>query len=359
MDLSLFDFTLPEARIALHPVTPRDAARMLHVTGQGTCIDRTVRQLPDLLRPHDVLVINNTQVMPAQLHGTRGQAKIDITLHQPCEIEEDAWPSSFNPEQSHAWRAFVRPARKLRVGDLVHCAGDLELLVLATHGQGEITLGVPKTKEAFLEWMDQYGQMPLPPYIARKRGVQAKDHTQYQTMFATRPGAVAAPTAGLHFTPELLHQITEIGVTLCQVTLHVGAGTFLPVKTQDVTKHRMHSEWCELPEEVARTLHQAKAKGGRVIAVGTTALRTLEAASKQGTLQAFQGNTDIFITPGYRFQTVDVLLTNFHLPRSTLFMLVSAFCGREEMLRAYQHAIEAQYRFYSYGDACFLERATP
>ena len=311
-----------------------------------------------LLRPGDLLVLNDTRVIPARLVGRRGAARVEVTLHQPVRARcREFSPGSPRPEHSR-WRAFARPARRCRVGDLLSFGGDLEAEVLAKGEGGEITLGFGCAPEILLERLEASGQMPLPPYIKRPPQGDAQDRADYQTMFALRPGAVAAPTAALHFTPRLMAALAERGVEHAFVTLHVGAGTFLPVKALDTGAHRMHAEWYAVPAATAARINAARAAGGRIVAVGTTVLRTLESvAAPDGRVPPATGETRLFITPGYRFQAVDLLLTNFHLPRSTLFMLVAAFAGLPRMQAAYAHAIAHGYRFYSYGDACLLARA--
>ncbi len=355
MRVDLFDFDLPEERIALRPAEPREAARLLVVAPQGFS-DAHVGDLPHYLRAGDVLVVNDAKVIPAQLNGWRARgdavARIEATLHK----REDA---------SH-WRAFVRPAKKLKLGETVVFGGPAEgaacqmgaLSATAVEkNDGEILLAFnlsgPVLDDAILE----HGHMPLPPYIAARRPEDERDARDYQTVFAEKSGAVAAPTAGLHFTEKLLAQARAAGATVEKVTLLVGAGTFLPVKADDTADHLMHSEWGEIDAATAERLNAARAAGGRIFAVGTTSLRILESATDQaGRIRPFAGDTAIFITPGYQFRAVDALMTNFHLPRSTLFMLVCAFAGLETMQAAYKHAIEAAYRFYSYGDACLLLR---
>ncbi|MFZ5608967.1 MAG: tRNA preQ1(34) S-adenosylmethionine ribosyltransferase-isomerase QueA [Pseudomonadota bacterium] len=341
MRVEEFDFHLPEARIALAPVRPRDAARLLLVRPGEALEDQRVAALPGLLRPGDALVFNDSRVIPARLFGRRGAAKVEITLHKHVE--------------GKTWRAFARNAKRLKVGDDVRFADDFSAVVTAKGAGGEVTLRLEA--EEVMASLARHGVMPLPPYIASRRPVAPQDSRDYQTVYARRDGAVAAPTAGLHFTGRLLAALDEAGIERAMATLHVGAGTFLPVKAEDTADHQMHSEWGELSAPIASRLNAVRAAGGRIIAVGTTALRLLESAAREdGTLRSFAGETDIFITPGYRFRAVDGLFTNFHLPRSTLFMLVSAFCGLEVMRAAYAHAIAAGYRFYSYGDACLLLR---
>jgi S-adenosylmethionine:tRNA ribosyltransferase-isomerase len=329
-----FDFHLPEERIALRPATPRDSARLLHVNGSALS-DHIVRDLPSLLRAGDVLVFNDTRVIPAQLFGRKGDAAIDVTLHMRLG--------------THEWLAFVRNARKLKAGDRITFGPGLDGVVVEKREGGEVhwRFESPDPLEVALE---RAGQMPLPPYIARKRGIDAQDKADYQTIYAKEDGAVAAPTAGLHFTPELLAALDAAGIQRETVTLHVGAGTFLPVKAERTEDHRMHAEWGRVADDVSARLKAARAEGRRIIAVGTTSLRLLEASA----LEPFTGTTDIFITPGYKFRGIDGLMTNFHLPKSTLFMLVSALMGLETMRAAYAHAIEQGYRFYSYGDSSLL-----
>jgi S-adenosylmethionine:tRNA ribosyltransferase-isomerase len=340
MRVDLFDFDLPPERIALRPARPRDAARMLVVGGEGDFADRTVRDLPALLRSGDVLVFNDTRVIPAQLEGRRGEAKIGATLHKRIDLRR--------------WQAFVRNAKRLRTGNTIDFAHGVQALAEARGEDGSWTLTF-LGEEPVEVLLERAGQMPLPPYIAGKRATDAQDRSDYQTMFAAQDGAVAAPTAALHFTPELMAALAAAGIGHETLTLHVGAGTFLPVKAEDTADHAMHAEWGTIAPDVAARLNAVRAAGGRVIAVGTTSLRLLEsAAGPDGALQPFAGDTAIFITPGYRFKAIDGLITNFHLPKSTLFMLVSALIGRERMLSAYGHAIAEDYRFYSYGDASLL-----
>ena len=339
MRVDAFDFDLPEDRIALRPARPRDAARLLQVTHEGLS-DHGVRDLPSLLRAGDVLVFNDTRVIPAQLEGRRGEARVGVTLHKRHDLR--------------AWWAFVRNAKRLRVGDLVEFAAGVTAIVEDKGEDGSVLLrfGGDEPVELLL---DRAGTMPLPPYIASKRAIDANDATDYQTLFAREDGAVAAPTASLHFTDALVSAIDTGGIGRETLTLHVGAGTFLPVKVDDTTDHRMHAEWGRIDASTAARLNAVRAAGGRLIAVGTTALRLLEsAADEHGQNQPFAGDTAIFITPGYRFRAVDGLLTNFHLPKSTLFMLVSAMMGLDTMRAAYAHAIAEKYRFYSYGDTSLL-----
>jgi len=337
-----FDFDLPGECIAERPVSPRDAARLLAV--DGFLRDLHMRDLPGLLEPGDVLVFNDTRVLPARLRGRRGEARIEATLHKQEAVNE--------------WLAFARPAKRLRQGDIVAFAGDFSAEVVAKGEGGEVRLRFNVGGADLIAALQRHGEMPLPPYIKREAGADERDKADYQTMFAEIEGAVAAPTAGLHFTPELMQALRDRGVVPVPLTLHVGAGTFLPVKVEDIAEHRMHAEYGEISAETAQTINEARAAGGRVVAVGTTVLRLLEsAADEDGTLQPFAGDTDIFITPGHSFRIVDLLVTNFHLPKSTLFMLVCAFAGMDRMKAAYKHAIETGYRFYSYGDGSLLKRA--
>ena len=391
MRADLFDFDLPPDRIALRPVSPRDSARLLVVRpgplGSAAVLeDRVVRDLPDLLWPGDQLVVNDTKVIPAQLSGRRvggaSEPRVKATLIKRLD--------------GSRWRALVRPARKLKPGDMVRFGeegqgessvcflGQLDATVEAKGEAGEVTLAFAFHGPVLEEAIAARGEVPLPPYIASRRMPDARDRADYQTMFAQEEGAVAAPTAGLHFTERLMGALTARGIAFHTVTLHVGAGTFLPVKVDDIARHRMHAEWGQVSEEVAKALNAARlgplasrppfsalrtaregrdgaggtpAVPGRIVAVGSTSLRLLEsAACDDGVIAPFAGDTSLFITPGYRFRAVDVLLTNFHLPRSTLFMLVAAFSGLDTMKRAYAHAVEKGYRFYSYGDACLLFR---
>ena len=340
MRVDLFDFELPPERIALRPARPRDSARLLLVPGEGAPTDLTVRDLPDLLRAGDVLVFNDTRVIPAQLEGRRGDAKIGATLHKRIDLRR--------------WHAFIRNGKRLHQGDTIEFAAGVQAKAEARADDGSWILAFLGDEPVEL-LLERSGQMPLPPYIAGKRATDAQDRADYQTMFAAKDGAVAAPTAALHFTPALLAALAAAGVGHEMLTLHVGAGTFLPVKVEDTADHQMHAEWGTISTEVAARLNAVRAAGNRVIAVGTTSLRLLEsAATEDRVIQAFAGDTAIFITPGYRFKGVDGLMTNFHLPKSTLFMLVSAMMGRERMQAAYAHAIAGQYRFYSYGDASLL-----
>ena len=339
MRVDLFDFDLPPERIALRPAAPRDSARLLMVGEHGPA-DHLVRDLPSLLRPGDLLVFNDTRVIPAQLEGRRGNARIGATLHKR--------------EGPREWRAFVRNARRVRNGDRIDFGVGVTAIASERGEDGSLLLRFEGDEPVEL-LLQRAGTMPLPPYIAGKRAPDAQDATDYQTMFAREEGAVAAPTAALHFTPALMEALQAAGIGSETLTLHVGAGTFLPVKAEDTDEHRMHAEWGRIVQEAAERINAVRGGGGRVIAVGTTVLRLLEsAADEPGRVLPFEGDTAIFITPGYRFNAIDGLLTNFHLPRSTLFMLVSALMGRERMQAAYAHAVANDYRFYSYGDASLL-----
>lgn len=339
MRVDAFDFDLPNERIALRPARPRDAARMLVVDGDRI-VDAGVGDLPAWLHPGDCLVFNDTRVIPAQLEGRRGDAKIGATLHKRIDLRR--------------WQAFVRNAKRLRVGETVDFGSEVSALAEERLPDGSFILAFAGDEpvEVLLE---RAGTMPLPPYIAGKRATDEEDRSDYQTMFAAKDGAVAAPTAALHFTPGLVAALAAMGIATETLTLHVGAGTFLPVKADDTEDHVMHAEWGRIEADTAARLNAVRAAGGRIIAVGTTSLRLLESAAQDdGTIAAFVGDTAIFITPGYRFKAIDGLMTNFHLPRSTLFMLVSALMGLETMQAAYAHAIANDYRFYSYGDASLL-----
>ena len=338
-----FDFALPEALIAQAPARPRDAARLL-VVGGAAPEDRVMRDLPRLLRPGDLLVVNDTKVIPARLRGRRGEAAVEIMLNRN--------------EGGGLWEALVRNARRLRPGDAVAIEGtDLSARVLERLEGGTVRLDFGPDPALLAAALEQAGEIPLPPYIARPDGPRPEDKADYQALFAARPGAVAAPTASLHFTPGLVAALEARGVGRATVTLHVGAGTFLPMRAEDPRSHKLHPEWGEVTEAAASAIAAARAAGGRVVALGTTALRLLEAAvGANGQVAPFRGLTDIFLLPGHRFRSADLLLTNFHLPRSTLFMLVSAFAGTERMRAAYAYAIAEGYRFYSYGDGSLLHR---
>ena len=340
MRVDLFDFDLPQDLIALRPASPRDAARMLLVRGQDPFADKGVRDLPDLRQPGDVLVFNDTRVIPAQLTGRRGEATIGATLHKRIDLRR--------------WQAFIRNAKRLKPGDRIDFGQGVFAISEARADDGSWTLAF-EGDEPVEVLLERAGTMPLPPYIAGKRPTDERDREDYQTIFAREEGAVAAPTAALHFTPDLLAALDKRGIARETLTLHVGAGTFLPVKADDTDDHAMHAEWGRIEPEVADRLNAARKAGNRVIAVGTTSLRLLEsAANEDGIIEAFAGDTSIFITPGYTFRAVDGLMTNFHLPKSTLMMLVSALVGRERMMDAYAHAIAEGYRFYSYGDSSLL-----
>src|SRR5215831_10945527 len=356
MRTDLFDFDLPPERIALRPISPRDAARLLVVRPGGVAEDRAVRDLPDLLQPGDAVVVNDTRVIPARLVGRRigrgAEPRIEATLHRRLD--------------GSRWRAFVKPGRRLQTGDVVRFGdegkvcflGQLDATVEDKGEGGEVTLAFAFHGPVLDQAVEERGAMPLPPYIAARRAPDDQDRTDYQTMFAQADGSVAAPTAGLHFTDALIGRLLQRRISIHKVTLHVGAGTFLPVKAADTAEHRMHAEEGSVSPETADALNAVRAAGGRLVAVGSTSLRLIESASAEdGTVRPFASETALFITPGYRFRAIDVMMTNFHLPRSTLFMLVAAFCGLETMQRAYAHAVENSYRFYSYGDACLLFRA--
>ncbi|MDB5397030.1 MAG: queA [Rhodospirillales bacterium] len=342
MRVDLFDFELPPERIAQRPVEPRDAARLLSVR-QSELTDHIVRHLPNLLQPGDLLVFNDTRVIPARLTGRRGAARVSVTLHQALGGD--------------LWRVFARPAKRLRCGDRITFADDFSANVIERGPLGDVILRFDRAGAELMGALHTHGAMPLPPYI-RGGVADTRDRDDYQTLFARQEGAVAAPTAALHFTTALMDELTARGIRSAMLTLHVGAGTFLPVKVDDTQDHMMHEEIGVLSPETAETINATRQAGGRIVAVGTTSLRLLESATDDyGRVSPFAGATAIFITPGYRFKSVDLLMTNFHLPRSTLFMLVAAFAGLERMKSAYGHAIRSDYRFYSYGDCCLLEPA--
>jgi S-adenosylmethionine:tRNA ribosyltransferase-isomerase len=354
MRTELFDFELPRERIALRPIHPRDAARLLVIRPALPFEDRLVRELPDLLTPGDRLVLNETKVIPARLHGRvlkGAEPNIEATLHRRLD--------------GSRWHAFLKPAKKVAAGDVLRFGeegkvcflGQLDATVQEKGEGGEATLAFAFHGAVLDQAIEERGDMPLPPYIAARRPPDEQDRVDYQTVFAREEGSVAAPTAALHFTDELLAKLREREIGLTFVTLHVGAGTFLPVKTADTEQHVLHPEWGSLSKAAAAAINETRRHGGRLVAAGTTALRLIESASdERGTVRPLSGETSLFITPGYSFRAVDALMTNFHLSRSTLFMLVAAFCGLETMQRAYAHAINAGYRFYSYGDACLLFR---
>jgi S-adenosylmethionine:tRNA ribosyltransferase-isomerase len=348
MRVDLFDFDLPDDLIAQRPVAPRDSARLLDVAPDGLH-DRHVRDLPSLLRRGDLLVFNDTRVIPARLKGVRG----GTVGRQDVAVEA----LLIRDLGGGRWLSFARPTKRLRPGDGLAFAGGLTARVEAKNQDGSVVLAFDTMGPAFLASLEQGGAVPLPPYI-RGGVADAQDRADYQTLFARYDGSVAAPTAGLHFTPGLMASLAAAGIATAGVTLHVGAGTFQPVRARDTDAHTMHAEWGEVPEQTARAVEATRAAGGRVVSVGTTSLRLLEAVARDhdGTIKAWTGETAIFIVPGFRFRAVDLLLTNFHLPRSTLFMLVAAFAGLERMKQAYAHAIGERYRFYSYGDCCLLRR---
>lgn len=342
MKTAVFQFDLPEELIAHEPVEPRDQARLLHILSDGRCEDATVADLDRLLRPDDLLIFNDTKVIPARLYGMRGAAKIEMTL--------------FKQENLSDWVTLVKNARRLKIGDTVVFTPDFSAVVLHKTESGAVVVRFNKAGADLMEALHTVGTMPLPPYIKRLRGGRESDKADYQTIYARHEGAVAAPTAGLHFTPELFQRLDAKGIERVFVTLHVGGGTFLPVKVDDTDQHRMHAEFGVLSPEVADKINTARRQGRRIVTVGTTSLRLLEsAADENGVVHPFAGETSIFITPGYRFKAVDVMFTNFHLSGSTLFMLVCAFAGIDVMKAAYQYAIANRYRFFSYGDACLIE----
>lgn len=345
MRVADFDFPLPKDLIAQRPAVPRESARLLHVD-QDRLRGHRIADLPKLLEPEDLLVFNDTRVLPARLTAKRGEARVELTLHQP--IDESSW------------RAFAKPAKKCKLGDRLIIGSGFEADVIERGDYGEIALRFSLEGKALIDGLKRFGRMPLPPYIKRDETGDEADERDYQTLFAERDGAVAAPTASLHFTEALMERLAERGIHHRFVTLHVGAGTFLPVRAEDTEDHEMHAERFDIGKDTVEAIERTQSKGGRVIAVGTTVLRTLEgAAAIDGRLRPRHGDTRLFITPGYRFRVVDRLLTNFHLPCSTLFMLVAAFSGLERMRAAYAHAVEQRYRFFSYGDACLLNPAVP
>jgi S-adenosylmethionine:tRNA ribosyltransferase-isomerase len=342
MRLDDFDFPLPRDRIAAHPAEPRETARLLVVPAAGDFADRHIADLPGLLRPGDLLVFNDTKVIPARLKGKRGEAKVEVTLHRALG--------------GGAWRAFAKGARRLRPGDRIVFAEDFTATVADKHPEGDVTLAFALDPSLFRDALRRHGTMPLPPYIPRPEGPDGRDRADYQTMFARREGAVAAPTAGLHFTPALVQAIEAQGIEWLTLTLHVGPGTFLPVKEDDPRDHKMHAEWGALSEDAARRLNAARRCGGRIVAIGTTSLRLLETAlGDADEFRPFTGETRLFVLPGTTVRSIDLILTNFHLPRSTLLMLVAALAGLDRIKAAYAHAVDAGYRFFSYGDACLIE----
>lgn len=343
MRVDIFNFDLPEDRIANEPAEPRDSAKLLHIMQNGL-EDKTIRDLPSLLKKGDVLVFNDTKVIPARIYGKRGDAAIEATLLKQIDLS--------------TWKCLIKNARRLKVGDQIIFGDDFNAVVLSKDADGPVSLKFNVKGADLFARLHLYGIMPLPPYIKRAKGGKESDKADYQTVYAKHEGAVAAPTAGLHFTKELLKQMKEMGIQEEFLTLHVGGGTFLPVKVEDTKDHKMHAEYGIITEDVAKRLNQAKKEGRRIIPIGTTAMRLLEsAADENGVLHPFAEETSIFITPGYKFRFCDVLFTNFHLPQSTLFMLVCAFAGIDTMKNAYQHAIDSHYRFFSYGDACLIEKA--
>jgi S-adenosylmethionine:tRNA ribosyltransferase-isomerase len=348
MRVDLFDFALPDELIAQRPVSPRDSARLLDVAADGLH-DRTVRDLPQLLRRGDLLVFNDTKVIPARLNGVRGGGNGRQDVAVEALLIRDLGGGR--------WLCFGRPIKRLKKGDAIAFASSLAATVAALNADGSLVLAFDRSGAALLSELEASGAVPLPPYI-RDGVADARDRADYQTMFARVDGSVAAPTAGLHFTPALMAALSDAGMDSTSVTLHVGAGTFQPVRVDDTDQHTMHAEWGEVPEATAQAIERTRRAGGRIVSIGTTALRLLEtvASAHEGAMCAWSGETDIFITPGFRFRAIDLLLTNFHLPRSTLFMLVAAFAGLERMKAAYAHAVEERYRFYSYGDCCLLRR---
>ena len=367
MRIDFFDYQLPDAAIARSPVEPRDSAKLLVLGANGALDHRIFSDLPQILRAGDILVLNDTRVIPARLTGWRAargpelgstataRVRIEALLHQRLAPPPNQPCDSDDSGLLVAWKALVRPFKRLRLGDTIEFAPDFVAKVTAKGAAGEVTLGFAEAEPVFWQKLAAFGKVPLPPYL--RRAVQSADETNYQTVFAKHDGAVAAPTAGLHFTPQLLQRLEAMGVKLVTLTLHVGAGTFLPVTVADTNQHEMHSEWGELSAESAQAINEGKAAGGRIVAVGTTALRLLESATNEaGIVHEFHDQTQIFIQPGYRFRLVDLLITNFHVPRSTLLILVAALVGRRRILAVYDRALELGYRFYSYGDACLLFR---
>ncbi len=343
MKTAVFTFDMPEKLIANYPVEPRDSARLLHILSDGRVEDKLIADLDTLLRPDDVLIFNDTKVIPARLYGIRGQAKIELTL--------------FKQENLSDWVTLIKNSRRLKINDVIYFSDDLTATVLEKTESGSVIVRFNKSGADLMNVLHQIGTMPLPPYIKRLRGGLESDKADYQTIYAKNEGAVAAPTAGLHFTPELFKRLKEKGIEQLFLTLHVGGGTFLPVKVDDTDNHKMHAEFGILSPEVANKINQAKKDGRRIVTVGTTSLRLLESATDEnGIVHPFEGETRIFITPGYRFRATDVMFTNFHLSGSTLFMLVCAFAGIDVMKEAYRYAISNEYRFFSYGDACLIEK---
>lgn len=343
MKTNIFTFDMPEDLIANYPAEPRDSARLLHILPDGSMADKTVADLDQLLRPDDVLVFNDTKVIPARLYGMRGAAKIELTL--------------FKQENLSDWTTLIKNARRLKIGDIITFTDNFSATVLAKNESGAVVVRFNKSGADLMAALHRVGTMPLPPYIKRARGGLESDKADYQTIYACHEGAVAAPTAGLHFTPALFERLDQKGIERLFVTLHVGGGTFLPVKVDDTDNHKMHAEFGVLTQSVADKINAAKRAGRRIVTVGTTSLRLLESATDEsGVVHAFEGETRIFITPGYRFRATDAMFTNFHLSGSTLFMLVCAFAGIDVMKSVYQYAIANRYRFFSYGDACLIEK---
>ncbi|MBH69044.1 MAG: tRNA preQ1(34) S-adenosylmethionine ribosyltransferase-isomerase QueA [Rhodospirillaceae bacterium] len=344
MHVDLFDYDLPPHYIAQHPVKPRDAARLLDLT-KGGKVDRFIIELPEILHPGDLIIANNTLVIPTRLHGHRGKAAVEVTLHKKIS--------------SGTWLAFIRPAKRVKEGDDILFQENLSAKILSKMG-GEILLDFKIDDSNLISYLQKIGEMPTPPYLKRPNNqLSYSDKTDYQSIFAKRHGAVAAPTASLHFTERLVRNLKAKEISIATVTLHVGAGTFLPVKADDTEHHEMHTEWAELDASTVSLIEETKGKGNRIVALGTTSLRVLETAVQDGVLRTFSGETNLFITPGYKFEVIDMLITNFHLPRSTLLMLVSALAGRERILTAYEHAKKQGYRFFSYGDACLIDTFYP
>ena len=356
MKVDIFDFELDRSLIASQPANPRDTSRLLDLSEEDQIADRHFYDLPQILRKGDVLVFNDTKVIPARLYGTRGEAKVEVTLYRPVD--------------GIKWWSFIKNAKRLHPEDTIHFytdditpeQSDFSAHVIEKKDDDGVLIAFDCPPEQLGDKLKHYGLMPLPPYIKRDKPTQGgiwdkyNDKENYQTIYAHYEGAVAAPTAGLHFTDRVFKALEEKGVEKVFVTLHVGAGTFLPVKTEDTKDHKMHSEYCEISEDACNKINQAKKEGRRIIAVGTTSLRLLEtAADEKGVLHPFTGDTDIFITPGYKFRVIDMIITNFHLPKSTLFMLICAIAGTERMKAAYEHAIKEKYRFYSYGDSSILK----
>ena len=345
MKTEIFKFDLPDELIANYPAEPRDSARLLHILPNGSIEDNVMTELVDLLRPDDVLVFNDTKVIPARLYGLRGEARIELTLFKQKSLSD--------------WETLIKNARRLKIGDMIRFTPDFSADIIRKNENGSVLVRFNKAGADLMEALHQVGTMPLPPYIKRARGGKESDKADYQTIYARNEGAVAAPTAGLHFTEDLFHKLDQKGIERLFLTLHVGGGTFLPVKVDDTDNHKMHAEYGVLSQEVADKINAAKRAGRRIIPVGTTSLRLLEsAADENGIVHPFQGETSIFITPGYHFKVIDAMFTNFHLSESTLFMLVCAFAGIDRMKIAYQHAIKEKYRFFSYGDACLIEKQT-